>query len=274
MDLMNVFFAINEFTDAASPSAVQNMVDIVADAMHHPYKTRPAGEIVLGEMTREFAERVLQTVTPEAYCHLVESLTDYLNSVLLLAEDRYSGGTCTLEDFGRIRRENIGGRLPFSVSEMHLSIPDDAFYHPHIVELRTCIIDMMIIIADIMSYSRQQATDNDDHKLLTVVMRELNMDLHGAMGWVMGYYDDLSSRFIQGLADVPTFGLEIDGQLQEYLHNIGNWPRALECWSFESKRYFGERGLEYQKTRQVLLEHHREDMRMHRTEGLAQVITV
>ncbi|KAI0355477.1 terpenoid synthase [Trametes cingulata] len=282
MDLMNVFFIIDEVTDVESPAAVRNIVEIVTDALHHPHKPRPTGEIIIGEMTRQFTERALKTATPEAFTHLVDSLIDYLNSVILQAEDRFSGTTRTLEEFGRIRRENVGGRSSFSVSEMHLRIPDEAFYHPHIVELQTCIIDMIIAISDVLSYNREQATDNDQYNLLTVVMRELNLDLDGAIAWVSDYYNELSNRFIQGLEELPSFGPEVDGQLQEYLQSMANWPICLESWSFESKRYFGDRGLEYQKTRRVpllpkrkpVVEHSAEEVRVHLIEDLAQSITV
>ena len=52
---------------------------------------------------------------------------------------------------------------------------------------------------------------------------------------------------------VPSWGPDIDGQIQLYLDGVGNWVRASDCWNFESGRYFGDKGLGIQETRQVPL---------------------
>ncbi|KAH9885838.1 hypothetical protein C8Q73DRAFT_795687 [Cubamyces lactineus] len=38
-----------------------------------------------------------------------------------------------------------------------------------------------------------------------------------------------------------------------YLDHIANWPRASECWNFESERYFGTDGRQIQKSRLLTL---------------------
>ena len=52
-NLMGLLFAIDEFTDVESRPVVQEIVDIVIDALHSPHKPRPREEIILGEMTRQ-----------------------------------------------------------------------------------------------------------------------------------------------------------------------------------------------------------------------------
>ncbi|CDO77211.1 hypothetical protein BN946_scf184747.g24 [Trametes cinnabarina] len=280
IDLMNVFFVIDEYTDVEPVPVVKEMIDAVIDAVHNPHKPRPEGETILGEITRQFAERALQSATPEATVHFLESFTDYVRSVVTEAEDRCNGRIPDLESFIKIRRENNGGRPSLSPCELHLKLPDEVFYHPNLVELRLCIVDMITIINDLYSYNREQATENDHYNLLTVVKREFNTDLDGAMAWAMNFHRDVSTRFLEGLKNVPSFGPEIDPQVQEYLQLIANWPRCLDSWSFESKRYFGELGLEIQKTRMVPLLPRRkpdlarrgEDVRVHLIEGLAQPI--
>lgn len=106
---------------------------------------------------------------------------------------------------------------------------------------------------DILSYNREQATDNDDYNLVTVVMHEISTDFDGALAWIVDFHNDVARRFMKGLENVPSFGAAIDAQLQQYLLSTANWPRAVDCWSFESKRYFGTKGLIYQKTRIVPL---------------------
>ncbi|KAI0355478.1 terpenoid synthase [Trametes cingulata] len=278
MDLMNVFFVIDEYTDVETAPAVREVADIVIDAVHHPSKPRPSGEFVLGEIVRQFAERGLRMATPEATSHFLKDFTDWVESVALQAEDRCNGAKRSIDEFIVIRRVNNGGLPSLSPCELHLSIPDEVFYHPHIVHLRDTAVDMITTINDVLSYNREQATDNDDFNLLTVVMRELDVDLDGAMTWVTRFHEDLARRFIDGLERVPSFGSEIDGQLHEYLESIAIWPRCVDCWSFEAGRYFGDQGLEFQRTRRVPLlpkrernaEHRREEVQVHLIERLAQ----
>ncbi|KAL7282764.1 terpenoid synthase [Trametes coccinea BRFM310] len=281
VDLMNVFFIIDEYTDVEPAPVVREMIDAVIDAVHNPYKPRPAGETILGEVVRQFAERAFKTATPEAVAHFLESFTDYVRSVVTEAEDRCNGTLLSIDEFIKIRRENNGGRPSLSPCELHLNLPDEAFYHPHIVEMRTCIVDMITIINDVMSYNREQATENDHYNLLTIVRRNLNVDFDTAMAWVVDFHKSVSGRFLEGLKNVPSFSPEVDAQLQEYLQSIANWPRCLDSWSFESKRYFGERGLEVQRTRHVPLLPRRKpepvrqgDIQVHIIEALARPIAV
>ncbi|KAI0371441.1 terpenoid synthase [Pilatotrama ljubarskyi] len=278
MDLMNLFFVIDEYTDVEAAPAVRETADIVIDAVHHPHKPRPSGEVVLGEIVRQFAERGLRTDTPEATSHFLRDLTNWVESVVLQAVDRCTGATRTIGEFIEIRRDNNGGLPALSPCELHLSIPDEVFYHPRIVELRATIVDMLTAINDVVSYNREQATENDQYNLLTVVMRERGMDLDGAMVWVTLFYNDLAKQFIQGLEHVPSFGSEVDGQLREYLQGIAIWPRCVDSWSFEAGRYFGDQGLELQRTRRVQLlpkrkrntEHRQEEVEAHLIEQLLE----
>jgi Delta6-protoilludene synthase len=84
-------------------------------------------------------------------------------------------------------------------------------------------------------------------------MRELNIDLKGAMDWAANYHATVEDKFINGLHRLPSFSREVDAQLQEYILGLANWPRSNDCWNFESGRYFGDKGLEIQKTRRVRL---------------------
>lgn len=115
------------------------------------------------------------------------------------------------------RRENAAIR-PGSLSlELDLSVPDEIFYHPVIVELSTCIADLTLVDNDILSYNREQATGNDGHNLLTCVMHELRCDVNSAMEWAAQYHARVESKFIEGLKNLPSWGAEVDTQVTEYL---------------------------------------------------------
>ena len=92
-----------------------------------------------------FWERGEKTATPEAAKHFVEAFTDYLRSVITQAGERDKQNIGTVEEYMKTRRENIGIRPSFPPAELHLRIPDYAFYHPTIKELQYCIAGIIAI---------------------------------------------------------------------------------------------------------------------------------
>ncbi|KAG6825478.1 hypothetical protein H0H92_003608 [Tricholoma furcatifolium] len=232
---------------------VRGMVDIVVDALKNPQKPRPEGEILLGKVAQEFWQLAIKTATPSSQRHMVESLTAYLESVVQQAADRDDNTFLTIDAYLENRRQNIGARPSFVPMELDLNFPDHVFYHPVIVELSIYITDLIILGNDIASYNKEQAVGDDRHNILTVAMRQFDIDFQGAMDWVVNYGKEVEMKFLDGLKRVPSWGPEIDQQMKQYLYGLANWPRANDSWNFESGRYFGSKGREIQKTRRVPL---------------------
>jgi hypothetical protein len=53
MDLIHLFFIVDEYTDVESHEEARAMMEIASDALRNPEKARPKDEIVIGEMTRQ-----------------------------------------------------------------------------------------------------------------------------------------------------------------------------------------------------------------------------
>ena len=73
------------------------------------------------------------------------------------------------------------------------------------------------------------------------------------MRWVATYRGVYEKKFLEGLKGIPSWGKDVDEKVAVYIEHLARFPRANECWSFESRRYFGSKGLEVQKTRLVKL---------------------
>ncbi|TCD63220.1 terpene cyclase [Steccherinum ochraceum] len=253
-DLMNFFFLIDEYTDVEPAPVVREIAGIVIDAMTHPNKPRPEGETVVGEAARQFWSLAVKSASAPAQKHMIEAFTDYLNSVVQQAIDRDSDTCNTVEEYLHKRRQNIGIRPSFVPIELGLNLTDDVFYHPVIDQLRLYVGDMVILDNDMASYNKEQAMGDDRYNIITVVMRQFNTDFDGANHWVTKYHDELKANFLRTLTHVPSFGdQDKDAQVQMYLYGLANWPRCNVCWNFESGRYFGSKGLEFQETRMVPL---------------------
>ncbi|KAI0777943.1 isoprenoid synthase domain-containing protein [Irpex lacteus] len=227
------------------------MIEIVIDAIKNPSKPRPEGEIILGEIARQFWARGEKTATPEAAKHFVEAFTDYLNSVIVQASDRDNDKIRTVDEYFQTRRENIGARPSYVPGELHLSIPDYAFYHPVMKELEYLIADLIIWITyDIASYNKEQATGDDRHNILTIVMHQFNLSLPDAMKWVVKYHEER----------VPSWGKEIDDQVAVYIEHLAGWPRCNDCWNFESGRYLKTRLVPLLPKRKLATHLHKENV--------------
>ena len=104
---------------------------------------------------------------------------------------------------------------------------------------------------DLASYNKEQATGDDQHNILTIVMNQFGFTLDEALKWTADYHEEVEARFLDGMKRLPSFGPDVDPQLQQFIQAIAMWPRTNDCWNFESGRYFGSKGLEIQKTRIV-----------------------
>jgi hypothetical protein len=50
-----MFWTFDEYTDVEKADVVRQYAEIVMDAIRNPCKPRPEGEVVLGEMARQWA---------------------------------------------------------------------------------------------------------------------------------------------------------------------------------------------------------------------------
>lgn len=106
---------------------------------------------------------------------------------------------------------------------------------------------------DIFSYNLEQLRGDDLHNIITCVMNEHHTDVNGAMLWVEDFLLGVGERFHAAKAALPQWEEPLNSQVKEYCHGLGQWVRALDSWSFESERYFGNKGLDIKESRWMLL---------------------
>ncbi|KAM5542485.1 hypothetical protein V8D89_003944 [Ganoderma adspersum] len=248
VDLIHLLFVIDEYMDMEPSAGVYEISDIILDALRNPDKPRPEGELSIGEMARQFWARGRVLATPEGEKHLLESFAEYLHGAAMHAEDREKQIIRTVDTYMETRRKDCSVRLCFSPLELHLSIPDEAFYHPVVRELQDASIDLVVLDNDVASYNRERASCYENWNILSIVMHQFNMDLYHAADWVAKYHKTVEARFLDALTRLPSFNPGVDAALQEYVAGVAAWPRGNDSWKFESERYFGKKGAEVRKT--------------------------
>ncbi|CAL1709814.1 unnamed protein product [Somion occarium] len=251
-DLMNTLFVFDEYSDVATAKEVHKQADIMIDALRNPTMPRAVGEWVGGEITRQYWENAIRTMTLTAQRHFVDTFQLYADAVVQQAVDRDRRHIRGVEDYLELHRDTVGIKLTFVILEAKMDLPEEVLNHPSIVTLISACIDMIIICNDLCSYNVEQARGDDGHNLVTIVMHERKCGLHGALKWISKLHDDLVSKFLSALEEIPSFGNSaLDEEVSIYADGLGNWVRANDSWSFESERYFGKQGLVIQKTRVV-----------------------
>ncbi|KAG2151560.1 isoprenoid synthase domain-containing protein [Suillus bovinus] len=266
-EFINVLIIVDEYTDVENAAVAEAMVGIVIDALHNPHKTRPEGECILGEIIRQqvssnclithsdaqeilhrFWTSAIQTASLPFQRHFLASFIAYLRAVVVEALDRDEAHCRTISDYIKLRRDTCATKPAIAIYEVEMDLPDEVFNHPVIVELVEFIAELMSIDNDMISYNKEQATGDDNHNLITIVMAELGLDRSGAMVWAARYHAEVEKRFIDGLAKVPSWGPSTDVLVKQYLDGMATWARANHSWSYETQRYLGTRGPEILRT--------------------------
>ncbi|KAK7012921.1 isoprenoid synthase domain-containing protein [Favolaschia claudopus] len=250
-----------KYTDALGPPDVKALCDATMEAIENPDKPRPEGENIIGEIARQFWRRASVDVPRPCQERFVNSWRTYLGSVVEQAERRSNSYICTMNEYLAARRNNIGSDPSFVFLEisLQLDLPHEVMEHPLIVALNRDTTDMIILANDMCSYKKEVLANDADYNAVTVVMVNEHTDIAGGIQWISDYHDEIIEHFLRVREDVikkngfPSWGTDIDDQVAKYIDGLGQWIRGHDEWNFGSGRYFGDRGLEIQKTRTVVI---------------------
>jgi hypothetical protein len=154
----------------------------------------------------------------------------------------------------------------------NLDLPDEVMEHPLMRSLNDAANDLVTwsnvscfdipsghrntnlldILQDIFSYNVEQSK-GDTHNMIPVVMHEQGLPLQGAVDFVGDLCKQCIERFEQDKAELPSWGPEIDRDVQIYIRGLEDWMVGSLHWSFVTTRYFGNKGQEVKDTRVVHL---------------------
>ncbi|KAH9477371.1 Delta(6)-protoilludene synthase [Psilocybe cubensis] len=261
-DLMHTFFTLDEHTDPLNTEETKVHCEATMDAILNPDKPRPAGEPIIGEIARQFWKRASAYAPQATKERFVKAWRSYLDSVILQASRRdRSHYICTIDEYMVARRDNIGSDPSFTFLEMSLEvdIPHHIMEHPTIVRLNRDTTDMIVLANDMCSYKKEILVDDADYNAVTVVMHNNKVGVDEGIQWISDLHDEIVDNFLKLRQEVmtktnfPSYGPEMDRQVEAYVEGLGQWIRGHDEWNFGSGRYFGDEGLEIQKTRKVII---------------------
>lgn len=178
---------------------------------------------------------------------------EYAIGVAQQAELRKQSHIPDLDTFWRIRRATSGAYPTISLHEMDLNIPDKIRQHPALVELEKLAVEMICIANDVVSYNKEQAVGDDQHNIITVVMKQLGLDLQHGFDRVGEMNTAKIERFHVLYRDLPRWLGPVDLDVQKLVDGIAMCVSGVLHWGYETQRYFGKRGLEIKAARYLNL---------------------
>jgi hypothetical protein len=100
-------------------------------------------------------------------------------------------------------------------------------------------------------YNIEQASGHGGHNIVTVIMNEKRVDLDGALNWLAEYHGQVLSIFQAQYRMLPSWGPAVDADVSVFVERLAYWIRGIDCWSLETERYFGAKGLEIKEHRRA-----------------------
>ncbi|CAA7266764.1 unnamed protein product [Cyclocybe aegerita] len=222
---MNIFYVFDECADIADKEGASQIRDVVMDDLHRPEKTCPGGEILPGEMVKYVL--LLCPEIPETYYNtksfgFAPQSSSPQPHIVCATLSRIS--MPTQQQWFNVKR-TIGPNVFLARSATVLPYAEThTFYHPRMIALRE-----QAPFLDINSYPMK--------------VRGL---VQGSINWLEGYAAGVQAAFLDNIANLPSCAKEVESRVNIYVNELAQWARGNDDWTFESGRYFGDRGPENQ----------------------------
>lgn len=100
-----------------------------------------------------------------------------------------------------------------------------------------------------MEASMGHTTNN----IMTILMKNMNLDLQGAADYVGVYFKALIDDFVTNKSRLRSWGPKVDREVADYVMAMEKWVVGNLDWSFDTQRYFGVERHEIKRTRVVRL---------------------
>ncbi|KAF5342403.1 hypothetical protein D9611_001384 [Ephemerocybe angulata] len=281
-DFMNYLFNLDDWLDEFDLDDTYGLAKCCLAAMRDPFTFETDKKA--GLMTKSFFSRFVRTAGPGCTERFIQNMDLFFQSVAQQTQDRAQGVIPDMESYLALRRDNSGCKPCFQLTEFAagIDLPEEVVQHPVIQSLEEASNDLVTWSNDIFSFNVEQSR-NDTFNLVPVIMHEKGFSLQEAVDFVGDLCKKTIDRFENDKQRVPSWGPELDSQVQIYIDGLQNWIVGTYCvllppplggaavlvkkanaafmrvhlgslhWSFDSTRYFGSLGQEIKKHREVKL---------------------
>jgi len=245
LDYMSLSFVLEEMTDTESSEVAQKASRIWMQVLEDPADGKNFPHPMM-DLIVELSTRLKDAVLPFHRPQFIDTNADFAKNVIQEAIDRENAAdvdhTRSVDEYMITRRHTIGVKpcLVLLRSTRHLYIPDNILKHPILEEIENAALDTIYIANDIYSYKKETGDNGALNNILTVIMKdpETNrLDLQGSIDHAGQLFQSAVGRFHKYRSMLPSFGEEMDRQVQDYVDGLMVWSIGNIEWSMVNHRY-------------------------------------
>lgn len=180
----------------------------------------------------------LPHATSELMLRFTKSMEDYLQAVRWEALNHSQEITLDVATYTKIRKVTIGfyPYICIIIIDNGIALPPEVIEHPIVKRLDLMATLLIGWSNDILSFEKDKR-DGNTHNIVMVIQHEYQLPLQEAFDRAVELHDADMQIFIELSAQLPSFGAEIDANLQRYLSGLRSWIRGHLDWTLESPRY-------------------------------------
>ncbi|SJK99768.1 related to Linoleate 10R-lipoxygenase COP4 [Armillaria ostoyae] len=233
MDLNNVLWLYDEFTDTESGADAQKSGEILIRTLREADFDDGSW---LCHMMKDFRERHIDRVGSNIADRFIRHLCTYIRIIGKEAELRDRSEVLNIHDYVALRRETG-------------AVHDDPVFQTGC----NAAMDLVCWANDIYSYNMEQAKGLSCANIVTVIMKSKQLDLQSAVDFINEYCEALLDQYEEAKEVLSARPEEGYSDAVLLLKALGDWVRGNDEWSFATERYFGKEGREIRKSRVVIL---------------------
>ncbi|THU84284.1 terpenoid synthase [Dendrothele bispora CBS 962.96] len=242
MDLGNMLWLYDEFTDVQSPKEVEKAASISRCTLTEPGYNDGTW---LCCMIKNFQQNHLNSAGQNTRRRLVNNYCSYVENVKVEASLREQKTRLDLPGYVAVRRESSATRIGFDMVEYVLGVdlPQRVHDDPVFKTAYQAALDLACWSNDLLSYNREQSRGQGEFNVISIIMRTKNFELQSAIDFVAGYCDALVAKFLESKQSLLSYSDPVFSQTTiRVLDGIGDWLKGHIRWSFVTERYFGKEG--------------------------------
>jgi hypothetical protein len=232
-------FMLDDQCDEAQLGKKAVYLEHVTDGFMSILKDNASLDTVLGRSFADIWERMLAIGDPAWQTRFIRSMEEYFTSCHWEATNRAMGVTPTVAEYVTMRPYT--GALYADVES--IEVIEKVYLPAHI--LQHFIVQRLVLACnnivcwsnDIFSCAKE-AKQGDVHNLVLVLQHERRISLQDAVDETMRMHNEEVKLFTALEKLLPSFGAELDKELERFLAVLRSWITGNYDWSFhDTGRY-------------------------------------
>ena len=187
---------------------------------------------------RDLRERMIAVDVPLWITRFGEQLRRLFGTFVDEAKWRQLDAVPDVLRYRKMREVSSGLYFGFRLGELtdNINLPQVAREHPVVRSLESKAALIVGLANDIYTVEREFAR-GEVNNMIVVLMHEEGLTIEDAMTRTVELHDAETREFIALALQLPSFSVEIDGDLQRYVEVLSSMISGHRSWALETARY-------------------------------------